>query len=61
MELMEQDKVMWRQRSKCLWLKEGNRNMRFFHVMASCRRRNNRVVRIMDKDNNWWEKENDIK
>ena len=43
--LMEE--VHWRQQSRELWLKEGDRNTGFFHRMANAHRRNNSLDRIM--------------
>ena len=60
MGLVQKEEILWRQRSKCLWLKEGDRNTKVFHTVASCRRRNNRVSRILDVDNQWYEQEEDI-
>ena len=36
----------WRQKSKKVWLKEGDRNTGFFHKMANAHRRRNNVDRI---------------
>ncbi|RVX00494.1 LINE-1 reverse transcriptase-like [Vitis vinifera] len=43
--LMEE--VHWRQKSRELWLKKGDRNTGYFHRMANAHRRNNSLDRIM--------------
>ncbi|RVX03495.1 putative ribonuclease H protein [Vitis vinifera] len=48
--LMEE--IHWRQLSRELWLKEGDRNTDFFHRMANAHRRNNSLDRI--KINGVW-------
>ncbi|RVX06495.1 hypothetical protein CK203_023651 [Vitis vinifera] len=48
--LMEE--THWRQLSREIWLKEGDRNTGFFHRMASVHRRNNLLERI--KINGEW-------
>ena len=58
-DLRRKEVVLWRQRSKCLWLKDGDRNTKFFHVMASNRKRNNMIMRIQDENDTWFDKEED--
>ena len=41
---------MWGQRSRCKWLKEGYKNTRFFHGMASLRKIINRISSLTDGD-----------
>ncbi|KAL1095180.1 hypothetical protein V6Z11_D06G138700 [Gossypium hirsutum] len=47
------EEIYWAQRSRIRWLKEGNRNTRFFHVSATRRSKKNRIDRIVDDNGNW--------
>ena len=51
--LLDKEATMWRQRSRILWLKDGDKNTRFFHSKASQRRRRNYITRLHDADDNW--------
>ena len=46
------EEAHWRQHSREIWLREGDRNTGFFHRMASAHRRNNALDRI--KVNGEW-------
>ena len=40
------EEVSWRQKSRELWLKEGIRNIGFFHKMANLHKRRNAINKI---------------
>ena len=40
------EEVSWRQKSREIWLKEGDRNTRFFHQMANAHKRKNQLTRV---------------
>lgn len=40
----------WRQRARCNWLKNGDKNTKFFHARASARQSRNRVLSIRQGD-----------
>ena len=41
------DEITWRQKSRATWLREGNKNTRFFHHVANSNRRINTIGRLM--------------
>ncbi|XP_050211620.1 uncharacterized protein LOC126661796 [Mercurialis annua] len=47
-ELLRCEEVLWRQRSRNIWLKEGDRNTSFFYQKASHRRKRNNIPGLFD-------------
>ena len=47
-ELLYREEMMWMQRSRVDWLKEGDRNTKFFHRRAKWRARKNRIKKLID-------------
>ena len=54
------EEVSWRQKSRELWLKEGDKNTSFFHRMANSHRRRNSIKKVR-VNGNWFEDEASIK
>ncbi|PKI65221.1 hypothetical protein CRG98_014370 [Punica granatum] len=51
--------LIWRQKSRELWLKDGDRNTKFFHLSTVIRRRANQIVAIKD-DNGEWSQDQEV-
>ncbi|KAH9722180.1 reverse transcriptase domain-containing protein [Citrus sinensis] len=58
--LLHSHEVFWKQRAKSLWLKEGDRNSRFFHATASARKRRNSIERLRNRQGIWCSNQEEI-
>jgi hypothetical protein len=46
----QQEETLWHQKSRIRWLKEGERNTKFFHRTTMARRAHNKILKIKDQD-----------
>uniref|UniRef100_A0A2N9EM59 Reverse transcriptase domain-containing protein n=1 Tax=Fagus sylvatica TaxID=28930 RepID=A0A2N9EM59_FAGSY len=51
--LISQEEIYWRQRSRISWMKDGDRNTKFFHECASQRKRKNEISRLRNQYGDW--------
>jgi hypothetical protein len=54
------EEVMWKQRSRIVWLREGDKNTEFFHRKATWRRKKNKIAKLRREDGSWAESTEDI-
>lgn len=49
-EVYIQQEVFWKQRSKQLWIREGDSNNKYFHATAKTRRKVNHIIRLHNSE-----------
>lgn len=54
------EELYWKQKSRANWLREGDRNTKFFHAKTKQRRARNRLTKLKNPRGGWEESEKDI-
>jgi hypothetical protein len=52
-EMLYREELLWLQRSRITWMKEGDRNTRFFHQTVVWRARKNKIKKLKDSEGIW--------
>ncbi|XP_074322934.1 uncharacterized protein LOC141659900 [Apium graveolens] len=60
LKLLEKQEIFWRQRAKQFWLREGEKNTRFFHKFASTRKEHNKIKKLKNENGDWKETDAEI-
>ena len=48
--ICKQEEIFWKQNSRVQWLKEGERNTRFFHRSTMANKAHNRISSILNEN-----------
>lgn len=55
-----EEELFWKQKSRMLWFRGGDRNTKYFHAKTKQRRARNRITRLKNSMNQWVESEEEI-
>ena len=58
--MLHQEELAWRQRSRAIWLSAGDKNTKFFHQRATQRKRKNQIRGLFNKIGEWCSDEEQI-
>ena len=60
-ELLLREELMWRQRARAMYLREGDRNTKWFQRKATWRKKKNDITELKDSTGVWKENREEIK
>ncbi|KAI9072670.1 hypothetical protein K1719_045371 [Acacia pycnantha] len=52
-DVLLQESLLWAQKARAEWTVYGDRNTRFFHARANCRRKSQKIEAMKDDDGSW--------
>ena len=52
-EALNQEELLWHQKSRMQWLKDGDQNTKFYHAKMIIKRHHNKVLCLHDSNNVW--------
>ena len=58
--MLVNEEIYWKQRSRADWLKEEDKNTKFFHHKALSRKKKNKIWGIEDATGRWTERAKDV-
>ena len=59
-EMLLREEILWRQRSRATYIREGYRNTEWFHRQATWRRKQNTIMKLKNGQGQWVEEREDL-
>lgn len=61
LEILKQEEMLWFHKSRTKWIRDGDRNTRFFHITTLCKRKKTRINMVKDEYGDWIEEPGALK
>ncbi|GMI67469.1 hypothetical protein HRI_000416200 [Hibiscus trionum] len=52
-DILAVEESMWRQKARCYWVSDGDRNTKYYHAIANGRRKRNSILCLKDDSGTW--------
>ncbi|XP_061342522.1 uncharacterized protein LOC133288718 [Gastrolobium bilobum] len=52
-EVLDQEELLWYEKSRTQWINQGDRNTRYYHTKTIVRRKRGRIVELKDDNGSW--------
>ncbi|KAF7827294.1 ribonuclease H [Senna tora] len=59
--VLSQEEELWFQKARCLWIRDGDRNTKYYHTKAIARRRKNKTTMLRNNNGDWSENTEEVK
>ncbi|XP_025704008.1 uncharacterized protein [Arachis hypogaea] len=60
-QILNQEELLWLQKSRQQWIVDGDRNTKFYHTKTAIRRQKNRILKLRRGDGSWCEEQQELK
>ncbi|KAF7826344.1 ribonuclease H [Senna tora] len=60
-EVLNQEEILWHKKARCKWIRDGDRNTKYYHTKAINRRKRNKIFMIKNQIGEWTEELPEIK
>ncbi|CAG7894459.1 unnamed protein product [Brassica rapa] len=51
-DALKAEEMFWKQKSRVFWLREGDKNTKYFHALTKQRKAQNKITQLLDADGN---------
>ncbi|KAF7839228.1 ribonuclease H [Senna tora] len=59
--VLDQEEALWFQKARCQWIRDGDRNTRYYHTKTISHRRRNKILMLKNNSGDWIEDLEEIK
>ncbi|RYR27722.1 hypothetical protein Ahy_B01g051758 [Arachis hypogaea] len=59
-DILDREEILWLQKSREMWIIDGDRNTRYYHTRTIIRRRKNKILKLRNNEGTWVEDQEEL-